>query len=98
VMRAIGASNWDIQSIVIVEGIVIGLVSWLISIALAIPITNVLCFGVGLALIGSPMPPVYGVTGIIAWLIFTLILAAIASALPARRASRLTVRDTLVYE
>jgi putative ABC transport system permease protein len=98
VMRAIGASNWDIQSIVIVEGIVIGLISWLLSIVLAIPITNVLCFGVGLAIIGASMPAVYGLTGITAWLIFMLVLATIASALPARRASHLTVRDTLVYE
>jgi len=46
----------------------------------------------------TPMPAVYGASGIFAWLAFTLILAAIASALPARRASRLTVRDTLAYE
>jgi putative ABC transport system permease protein len=98
VMRAIGASNGDIQSIVIVEGMVIGLISWVISILLAIPITNVLCFGVGMAILTAPMPAVYGITGILAWLIFTLALAAIASALPARRASRLTVRDTLAYE
>jgi putative ABC transport system permease protein len=98
VMRAIGASNGDIQGIVIVEGMVIGLISWVISIVLSIPITNVLCFGVGMAILTAPMPAVYGVTGIFAWLIFTLFLAAIASALPARRASRLTVRDTLAYE
>ncbi|HEY3473238.1 MAG TPA: FtsX-like permease family protein, partial [Anaerolineales bacterium] len=98
VMRAIGASNADIQGIVVVEGMVVGLVSWAISILLAIPITTVLCFGVGMAILTSPMPAVYGASGIIAWLIFTLILAAIASALPARRASRLTVRDTLAYE
>jgi putative ABC transport system permease protein len=98
VMRAIGASNLDIQSIVIVEGMVIGLISWAISILVAIPITAVLCFGVGMAILTAPMPAVYGMTGIIAWLIFTLVLATIASALPARRASRLTVRDTLAYE
>ncbi|MEW6240648.1 MAG: FtsX-like permease family protein [Chloroflexota bacterium] len=98
VMRAIGASNGDIQSIVIVEGMVIGLISWLISIVLSIPITGVLTFGVGLAIMSSPMNPVYGASGIVAWLIFTLALATIASALPARRASRLTVRDTLAYE
>jgi putative ABC transport system permease protein len=98
VMRAIGASNGDIQSIVIVEGMVVGLISWAISILLSLPITNVLCFGVGMALLTSPMPPVYGVSGILAWLAFTLILAAIASAWPARRASKLTVRDTLAYE
>jgi putative ABC transport system permease protein len=98
VMRAVGASNGDIQSIVIVEGMVIGVISWVVSIILAIPITNVLTYGVGVSIMTSPMPPVYGESGIIAWLIFILILASISSALPARRASRLTVRDTLAYE
>jgi putative ABC transport system permease protein len=98
VMRAIGASNGDIQGIVIVEGMVIGLISWAISILFAIPITGILCFGVGMAILTAPMPAVYGMTGIIAWLIFTLVLATIASSLPAQRASRLTVRDTLAYE
>src|SRR5215207_3589112 len=98
VMRAIGASNGDIQGIVIVEGMVIGLISWAVSILVSIPITGILCFGVGMAILTAPMPAVYGMTGIIAWLIFTIVLGTIASALPARRASRLTVRDTLAYE
>jgi putative ABC transport system permease protein len=98
VMRAIGASNADIQSIVIAEGMLIGFIGWAISILFSIPITNVLCYGVGLAVLSAPMAPVYGVTGTVAWLIFTLVLTLISSALPARGASRLTVRDTLVYE
>ena len=98
VMRAIGASNTDIQSIVIVEGMVVGLISWAISILLSFPITGILTFGVGMAVLTAPMPAVYGTTGIIAWLIFTIVLATIASALPARSASKLTVRDTLAYE
>ena len=98
VMRAIGASNGDIQAIVITEGMVIGILSWAISIVIAIPITNVLCFGVGMAILTAPMPAVFGVSGVIAWLIFTIVLGTLASALPARRASRLTVRDTLAYE
>jgi putative ABC transport system permease protein len=98
VMRAIGASNADIQAIVITEGMVIGIISWAISIFISIPITNVLCYGVGMAILTAPMPAVYGATGIIAWLIFTIVLGTLASALPARRASKLTVRDTLAYE
>jgi hypothetical protein len=35
-----------------------------------------------MAILTSPMPPAYGVTGIIAWLIFTIFLATVASALP----------------
>jgi putative ABC transport system permease protein len=98
VMRAVGASNADIQSIVIVEGMVIGLLSWVVSIFLSIPITNILCYGVGVSIMTSPMPAVYGVSGILAWLVFILFLAAVSSAIPARRASRLTVKDTLAYE
>jgi putative ABC transport system permease protein len=98
VMRAIGASSKDIQGIVIIEGMLIGLISWGISILLSIPITYVLCYGVGVAVLSAPMEPVFGPTGVLAWLIFTLFLAAISSALPARSASRMTVKDTLVYE
>jgi putative ABC transport system permease protein len=98
VMRAIGASNGDIQGIVIVEGMVIGLISWIISILLSIPITAALSTGVGLAILTAPMPAVYGISGIIAWLVSTLLIATLASSIPARRASMLTVRDTLAYE
>ena len=98
VMRAIGASNRDIQGIVIVEGLVIGMISWVVAILIAIPITSVLTRGVGLAILTAPMPAVYGISGLLAWLFFTLVLATIASAFPARRASKLTVRDTLAYE
>jgi putative ABC transport system permease protein len=98
VMRAIGASNWDIQSIVIVEGMVICLLSWVISILLSIPLTNVMTTGVGIALFKTPLQIVYGLNGIFGWLIGILLIGMIASALPARGASRLTVKDTLAYE
>jgi len=98
VMRAIGASNMNIQGIVLVEGLVIGLISWVISVLLSFPITNVLTFGVGTAIMQSPMPPVYAVQGIFVWLFGILLIGTIASALPAHRASSLTIRDTLAYE
>lgn len=98
VMRSIGASNLDIQWIVIAEGLVIGLISWAVALLLSLPITFVLTYGVGMAIFQAELPTVFGVQGMLAWLIGILIIAAIASALPARRASRLTVRDTLVYE
>jgi len=58
VMRAIGASNFDIQSIVIAEGMVIGLISWVISIFMSVPITNILTFGVGTAMFQFSMPTI----------------------------------------
>ncbi len=98
VMRAIGASNLDIQGIVLVEGMLIGLISWAVSVLLSFPITAVLAFGVGSAIMQSPMPAVYDLKGILVWLFGILFIGMIASALPAHRASSLTVRDTLAYE
>jgi len=99
VMRAIGASNGNIQAIVIVEGIVIGLISWAFSILVSIPITAVVTYGVGKFVFNIPhLTPVYDMTGIIVWFFFTVIMTLVSSALPARAASRLTVKDTLAYE
>jgi ABC-type lipoprotein release transport system permease subunit len=58
----------------------------------------VLAFGVGSSIMQSPMPPVYDLKGILVWLFGILFIGTIASALPAHRASSLTVRDTLAYE
>jgi putative ABC transport system permease protein len=98
VMRAIGASNWNIQSIVMFEGMVIGIFSWILSIALAVPITVALSTGVGIAILKAPMPAVFGITGPLLWLAVITVIGTLASALPAAHASRLTVRDTLAYE
>lgn len=98
VMRAIGAVDGDIQRIVITEGLIIGFVSWAFGVILSLPITYVLTYGVGISIFQAPLTIVFGWTGSLAWLLCMLLIAAVASAVPAWRASRLTVRDTLVYE
>jgi len=75
-----------------------GLVSWALSILVSIPVTGVLTYGVGVSTLGSPLPPVIDPRGMIVWLVFSLVLTVISSALPARGASRLTVKDILAYE
>jgi len=98
VMRAIGAADGDIQKIVIVEGLVIGLLSWALGVVLSIPITYVLDYGVGVSIFQSPLNAVFSWTGSFVWLLGISLIAALASAFPAWRASRLAVRETLVYE
>jgi putative ABC transport system permease protein len=98
VMRAIGASDGYIQLIVIIEGLVLGLLSWVMGVALSVPITYVLNYGVGISIFQSPLTAVFSWTGSLAWLFGILLIAALASAFPAWRASRLAVRETLVYE
>ena len=98
VMRAIGASDRDIASLVLVEGMLIGVISWILGTLLALPISYLLDYAVGVAFIQSPLNFVFQPTGCIIWLVGMLIIAAISSLAPARSASRLTVREVLAYE
>ena len=98
VMRAIGASNRSVQSIVIVEGMMIGIISWILGALLAIPIGMAIANAVGRLFLQSPMAFIFSMDGFIVWLVVVLILSALASFLPARSASRLTVREVLAYE
>jgi putative ABC transport system permease protein len=98
VMRSIGAESGMIFQIVVGEGLVIGLLSWLLAILLAIPLTHLLDSGLGNALMNLSLTYVLSSRGIIAWLVIVLVLSAVASMLPARSAIRLTIRDVLAYE
>ena len=98
VMRSIGAGDRSIISIVIVEGVMVGLISMVLGGILAIPITQVLDYVVGVSFIESPIRFVYSLEGVVYWTILILVLSVVASILPARNAVRLTIRDVLAYE
>jgi putative ABC transport system permease protein len=48
--------------------------------------------------IRRPLAYAYSVQGAIAWAVIVVVLAVLASWLPAWRASRITVREVLAYE
>jgi putative ABC transport system permease protein len=98
VMRAVGASNGAVRGIVVMEGIVIGLVSWAISALVSYPFSKLLSDAVGQAFGGVSFSFSYSVTGLLMWLAIIVILSLVASLLPAWNASRLTVRAVLAYE
>jgi putative ABC transport system permease protein len=98
VMRAIGASDNAIRQIVIVEGVLIGWLSWVVGSLLAIPISKLLADQVGLAFIRRTLNYAFSVEGLLLWLGIVTLIAGLASFFPAWRASRLTVREVLAYE
>ena len=98
VMRSIGADNGVIFQLVVVEGLLIGLLSWIFSGLAAIPITRGLDSLLGTRLMTVPIRYVFSTQGLLIWLGVVLLLSAISSLLPARNAVRLTVRDVLAYE
>jgi putative ABC transport system permease protein len=98
VLRAIGAPNRGVAQVFIVEGITIGLLSWVLGSLLAIPVTHGLNQAVGGAIMGAPLTFAYSLPGLWIWLVVVFLLSALASFIPARNASRLTVREVLAYE
>jgi len=98
VLRAIGAPNKGVARVFIREGIAIGLISWLFGAMLAYPLGKGLSDAVGLAVMGIPLNFSYSIIGLWVWLVPVVILSAVASFIPARNASRLTVREVLAYE
>jgi putative ABC transport system permease protein len=98
VMRAIGAHNRIVAKLVIVEGLVIGLMSYAMGGVLSFPISVLLSNVISVAIFNTPAPFVFTVQGFAIWLAVVLALSVLASLLPARNASKLTIREVLAYE
>ena len=82
----------------LVEGIVIGLLSWGIGTLISLPVSSWMSEQVGRALIDVPLSFQYSTVAAIVWFFALLAVAAAASLGPARNAVRLTIREVLAYE
>lgn len=94
VMRALGASRGLALRVVLAEGLVIGVASWALAVALSLPLSAVV--GRVLASIAAQdlSPRLSG--SAVALLLAALLVGAVAASLaPALRASRWTVRESL---
>ncbi len=98
VMRAVGATGRAVRGIVVAEGMLIGLLSWMLGALLAVPISRLLSDTVGIAFLRAPLSYTFSVMGAVYWLAAVLFLAGAASLWPARSAARISVRDALAYE
>jgi putative ABC transport system permease protein len=98
VMRSIGAVDSQVIKSVMFEGMFIGLISWVMAVALSFPITWLLSYIVSTAIFQSAIALAMNWQGFVIWLALVLVLSVLASLLPARSASRLTIREVLAYE
>ena len=98
VLRAVGASNGSVRQIVLLEGMAIGVLSWVVGTALSFPISRLMSEQLGLALIKVPLSYQYSAIAAAAWFFVLLLVAVVASLGPARDAVRLTIREVLAYE
>jgi putative ABC transport system permease protein len=97
VMRAIGAPSADIIRLFMGEGLILGWLSWLIALPLSVPAGRLMTGALSAAL-GSEIVYRYTPLGAALWLAIVTVLAALAGWLPARRAARISVRESLTYQ
>jgi putative ABC transport system permease protein len=98
VMRTIGAVDKVIMQSVIIEGLVIGMITWVLAIFLSFPISDFLLTIIGETMMGSAMTLKFTPLGILLWLGVVIVLSIIASIMPARNAAKLTINEVLAYE
>ncbi|MBN1640800.1 MAG: FtsX-like permease family protein [Anaerolineae bacterium] len=98
IMRAVGAHNQVIARLVILEGLLIGAISYVLGVLLSFPITLLLSNVISMAIFNAPARLALSALGFLIWLGVVVVLSALSSALPARNASRLTIREVLAYE
>jgi putative ABC transport system permease protein len=98
VMRAIGASDRILMQMVLVEGLLIGAISYLMGALLSFPISKLMSDGISQAIFEAPSSFGFTPIGFIIWLGVVVILSFLASVVPARSAARLTIREVLSYE
>ncbi len=98
VLRAIGASNRAIFNIVLTEGMVVGLLSWLVSLLIAIPISRVMFDVLMMALFRSTGNFALSFSGFLIWFGIMIVISWLACLLPAKNASQMTIREVLAYE
>ncbi|MEP7288593.1 MAG: FtsX-like permease family protein [Chloroflexota bacterium] len=98
IMRAIGASTGVVLRIVITEGIVIGLLSWLAALAVAIPLSMVIGNAAGQIFISTNLNYNFPPAAMLGWFGLIFLISIVASFYPAWSAAQLTVREVLAYE
>jgi putative ABC transport system permease protein len=97
VMRAIGARSRTIMGMFMMEGILQGLFSWLVAVPISIVAAASLAQLLGQAMFDANLDYQYNYQAVLVWLGIILVISSLASILPARNATQISVRDSLAY-
>jgi putative ABC transport system permease protein len=98
VMRAGGATSPAVAAIFVVEGVILGLLSWLLAVPVSVPLARLLSDVIGQELMYTTLEFTYSVSGMLLWLLVVIVLSALSSLGPALQATRVSVREALAYE
>lgn len=98
VLRAVGAANVAVLQVVVAEGLVVSLLSWVFGALASAPISPALAAVVIYAILNTDLNFRYSFAGLGIWLAIMLVIGVLSSLAPARKAASLRVREVLDYE
>ncbi len=96
VMRAIGASSLTVAGLFIGEGLTLGLLSWALALPFSVPVSWLMSKALSV-MVQSEIVYQYSQAGILYWLVIIIVLSTVASWLPAKKATTVSVRESLMY-
>ena len=100
IMKAMGADRKQITDIVTSESLLISLISWIVSVALGIPLSVLGVYVFGNLVIETPLQ--FSIVSLMAsyiiWLILTIAVGRSASRSCGKRAANMSVKDSLAFE
>lgn len=97
VMRAVGASSRDVGFVFVGEGLMLGLTSWIFALPIGLIAGPAFVAALG-QVIDFPAEYYPATHGVWIWLGIVILLSVMASWIPARRATRISVNESLAYE
>jgi putative ABC transport system permease protein len=97
VFRAIGASSGAVFRLFMLEGLLHGLIAWLISVPAAYALAEPLSRKLGETMLGIQLDFTFSWLAVWTWLGLVSVLVLLAAYFPARHATRIVVRSSLSY-
>ncbi len=97
VLRAVGARSGTIMGMFVMEGLLQGVFSWIVAVPVSLLISQQLAKTVGQVMFNANLYYQYNHTAVLTWLVVVVVVSTLASILPARNATRISVRASLAY-
>jgi putative ABC transport system permease protein len=97
VLRAVGARSRTIMGMFVMEGLLQGLFSWAIAVPISFAAGQYMAQTLGQVMFSTNLDYRYNYSAVLIWLVVVIIISTLASILPARSATRISVRASLAY-
>jgi putative ABC transport system permease protein len=97
VLRSIGARSQDIMRLFVMEGVLQGLISFIVATPLAFILAQPMARALGRTMLEVDLDFAFHISAVGIWLAVVLVISVVASIAPSRRATKISVHEVLSY-